>query len=95
MCKGCEMTDRIAELYRQHGLFVPEGNGDRTSPLIEDFDAAINALIQVLSFIAAERARPEAFLRDVHKRLNEKTKLRMRARGGLPGATSRLGAKLR
>jgi len=76
MCKGCEMTDKIAELYRQNGLFVPEGDGDRTSPLIEDFDAAINALIHVMAFIAAERAAPEPFIREVVKRLRAETKER-------------------
>ncbi len=76
MCKGCEMTDKIAELYRQNGLFVPDGDGDRTSPLIEDFDAAINALIHVMAFIAAERAGPDAFLRDVAKRLRLETAAR-------------------
>lgn len=80
MCKGCDMTREIERLYQEHGLITGEGPGG-LSPAPENFDAAINAPIQILSHIAAtwfsNRQDRQAFLRDVAKSLERVTKKRV------------------
>ena len=74
------MTREIERLYQAHGLITGDGPGG-LSLAPEDFDAAINAPIQILSHIAANwfsnRHDRQAFLRDVTKSLERVTKQRV------------------
>ena len=80
MCKGCDMTREIEKLYREHGILTGERAGGLSAEL-EDFEAAINAPLNIISHIAAtwfgNRNDRQAFLRDVSKRLEHMTKQRV------------------
>jgi hypothetical protein len=80
MCKGCDMTREIERLYREHGILNGELQGGMSSTS-EDFDAAINAPINILAHIAAtwfsDRSSRHAFLNAIGKSLEKQTKARV------------------
>lgn len=88
MCKGCDMTREIERLYQEHGLIDGQGPGGINATDPENFAAAINAPLHILSHIAAtwpeNRERRRALLKDMVADLERLTKERLAMSVGTP-----------
>lgn len=85
MCKGCDLTRQFEQIMIDRGMLSNSGHAGFSDPT--DFEAAINASINILVHIAAafpHRQARKAFLADVEKALARKTKERVEMGGSSP-----------
>lgn len=86
MCKGCDMTREIERLYQDHGIIDGSGPGGLNTEL-KNFEAAINAPLNILSHIAAtwpeNREARRALVSDMQKRLESMTRERVAGEASL------------